>query len=401
MKVLKIVVFGSIVVLPVVLSSCGSGKGTADTPIFSEHIVDDNAHGTASIHSCDVDNDGDIDLLGAVLEDSAMVYWRNDGGTPIAWTRVTIDGNFPAAISVYSADVDGDGDCDVLGAAGVGDEIALWRNDGGTPIVWTRQTLSRTFDFAHEVYAHDLDMDGDIDVLAASTHLNRLAWWRNDGGSPIAWSEQIVDSNFVQAKSVRVADFDRDGDVDIVGAALRGNEVAWWRNEGGNPIRWTKFTIDGDFEGAHRVQAVDMDDDGDADVLAAAYGDPHEPFEGHADRGHMIAWWRNDGGDPIAWEKQVIGKNFERACIAHAADLDGDGDKDVVGTAQEGNEVAWWRNDGGTPIVWTKRIVDGDFKRVWPLHVVDLDRDGDQDIVAGSGFRGTNTVKWWENGGKP
>jgi hypothetical protein len=398
MRSAQIVILLSLFAFTACDSSGSGGNSKIETPAFAEHTVDDSVRGTASIHACDLDNDGDVDILGAVLEENSMVYWQNDGGNPIAWTKQVIDGDFINAISVYAADLDGDGDDDVVGAAAGGNEIAVWRNDGKNPIAWKKQTLNDEFVFAHEVYAHDLDLDGDVDVLAASTHLNTIAWWRNDGDDPIVWTEQIVDSNFVEAKSVRVADFNGDGHLDIVGAALRGNEVAWWRSDGGSPIQWKKFTIAGDFVGAHRVQAVDMDDDGDADVLAAAYGDPHRPLNEQADSGNMIAWWRNDGGNPIAWTKQIIGKNVRRACIAYAADLDGDGNKDVLGTAQEGNEVALWRNEGGNPIVWAKSTV-AIFTRVWPLYAVDLDGDGDVDIIAGSGWKGINTVKWWENRG--
>lgn len=376
-------------------SSFGTSAGEIEKPSFAEHTIDENARGTASIHACDLDNDGDIDILGAVLEENAMVYWRNDGGTPIAWTKQIIDGQFRNAISVYAADLDGDNDDDVVGAAASGNEIAVWRNGGGIPIVWTKQILSKEFVFAHEVYAHDLDMDGDIDIMGASTYRNKITWWRNDGDDPIAWTEQTVDSNFVQAKSVRVADFNADGHLDLVGAALGGNEIAWWRNDGSSPVQWTKHIVDEEFGGAHRVQAVDLDDDGDADVLAAAYGGSKQLLDRQS--GHMVAWWRNEGGSPVSWVKQIIGADFRKACIAHATDLDGDGDKDVLGTSQGGGEVAWWRNEGGNPIVWTKLSIDDDFTRVWPLYVVDLDGDGDQDVIAGSGWKGINTVKWWEN----
>ena len=384
-------------VVPADVLSWGDASAVdSGQPAFVAHVVDGNARGTASLHACDLDRDGDLDILGAVLEENAVVYWRNDGGSPIAWSRHVIDGDFRNPISVCAADLDGDNDVDVVGAAARGDEIAVWYNEGKTPIAWSKQTVKDAFDFAHEVYAHDLDSDGDTDILAASTNLHRISWWRNDGGKPIQWIEQIVDSAFVQAKSVRVADFDGDGRLDIVGAALGGNEVAWWRSDGDSPMRWTKFTIAGDFEGAHRVQAVDLDNDGDADVLAAAYGALHQPSKGESDRGHMIAWWRNDGGNPVSWTRQVIGRQFLRACIAQAADFDGDGDMDVAGTAQEGNEVALWLNEGGDPVKWTKYTV-GELTRVWPLYAVDLDGDGDEDILAGSGFKGINAVKWWEN----
>ncbi len=364
--------------LVLVLSAVVSAYGR-DRESFVAHVIDDSAGGAASLHACDLDGDGDTDLVGALLEDSAVVWWRNDGKAT-AWTRFVVDGRFRAAISVYTGDLDGDGEDDVAGAAAMGDEIAWWRSEGGNPGGWKKYSIRTGYDFAHEVYLHDLDLDGDVDVLGASSNLDEITWWRNDGGDPVAWTEQKIGDRFIRAKSVRVADLDDDGDLDVVGAALHGNEVAWWRNDGGEPIRWEKVLISGDFEGAHRVQVLDFDGDGDVDILGAAY------FGGE------IAWWENDGN----FVKQTIGSDFPRACIAAWADMDDDGDLDVVGSSQEGNEVAMWWNDGGSPVHWVKLHVDS-LVRVWPLCLADLDADGDTDIVAGSGFRGVNRVMWWEN----
>jgi hypothetical protein len=137
--------------LAVLAGSLSSGDNQLNESPFAEHPIDKGARGTASIYACDIDGDGDIDVLGAVLEDNAMVCWRNDGGKPIAWEKEIIDSAFASAISVHAADLDGDGDRDVVGAAARGDEVAVWYNEGGDPLVWTKQTLNDTFDFAHEV----------------------------------------------------------------------------------------------------------------------------------------------------------------------------------------------------------------------------------------------------------
>ena len=351
-----------------------------------EHVIDRDAHGAASLYACDLDRDGDKDILAAMYEEDRLVWWRNDGGSPITWTRLVVGEGFAQAGSVYAADLDGDSLTDVLGVARVGDEVAWWRNEGGDPILWNKHTICAGYDFAHEVYAEDLDRDGDIDVLGAASYANEVTWWRNDGGSPITWTEQVIGSGFGGAKSVHVGDFDGDETLDVVGAAILDNDVTWWHRSGGDSVTWTEYLIDGNFGGAHRVQAVDVNLDGRLDVVGAAY------FAG------QIAWWRNNGGNPITWSKQTIGTNFGSACIAQAIDLDGDGDMDVLGTAQSGNQVAWWRNDnnGGEPFTWTKFVIDS-LRRVWPLYSCDLDGDQDNDVIAASGWAGTNEVKWWEN----
>ena len=353
-----------------------------------EHLVDGDAHGAASVYACDVDGDEDQDLLAAMYEENRVLWWRNDGGSPIAWTRLTVGDGFLQAGSVYACDLDGDSLTDVLGVARVGDEVAWWHNEGGDPIVWTKYTIRAGYDFAHEVYAADMDKDGDMDVLGASTFLNQITWWRNDGGLPINWTEQVIDSDFSGAKSVHVADFDGDETLDVVGAAILSNEVTWWRNDGGTPTRWTELPVDQGFGGAHRVQAVDVNRDGRPDIVGAAYF------------GHEIAWWRNNGGDSITWTRQTVGTDFGAACVAQAIDLDGDSDMDIVATAQSGNQVAWWCNDnsGGEPFSWTKSVIDS-LVRAWPLFACDLDGDNDNDVIAASGWAGTNEVKWWENQG--
>jgi PKD repeat protein len=351
--------------------------------VFTKHTIENNFLYAFGIHACDVDEDGDMDILGAALNSNEISWWRNDGGTPILWTKQIIDGSFNGATSVFATDVDGDLDVDVLGASWYDQEIAWWRNDGGDPITWSKTTIRSGYDFAHEVYAYDLDQDGDTDILGASTNLSRISWWRNDGGDPITWIEQTIGSGFTGAKSVRVADIDRDGDLDVIGAAIQADDVTWWRNDGGDPIQWTGFPIDNSFDGAHRVEICDLDEDGDSDVVGAAIF------------GHEIAWYENSGGDPVVWTKHMITEGFLNACIGLPTDVDLDGDIDIVGTAQLDDEVAWWRNDGGDPIVWTKYVIDDNFDGAWPGYACDLDGDSDIDIAAGASF--ANEVAWWEN----
>jgi hypothetical protein len=75
-----------------------------------------------------------------------------------------------------------DGGADVIGAAENDDDVTWWENDGGVPPAWTEQAVADgPFDGARSVYAADVDSDGDLDVLGAALYDNGVdfAWWEN------------------------------------------------------------------------------------------------------------------------------------------------------------------------------------------------------------------------------
>ncbi|MCP4590261.1 MAG: VCBS repeat-containing protein [bacterium] len=348
-----------------------------------KQTIDDSFLDACSAVAGDIDGDGLMDVVGAAWEGNEIAWWRNGGGEPIQWVKHSIDNDFSGASSVHAADVDDDGDVDVLGSGWDDNEIAWWSNDGGTPVAWTKHTIATGFVNAHWVHAGDVDGDGIADALGASAAEQTIAWWRNDGQDPINWLRNDVDRDFPGARAVVTADIDGDGITDIVGAALESDEMAWWRNPG-DGSGWTKQTITDDFGAAHGVQVGDLDGDGAIDVVGAGYS------------ANRVSWWRNLGGDPVEWAEQTIGGGFWGALIADVGDLDGDNDLDVLGAAEVMSRIMLWRNDGGDPIVWTPLIVERIFRGAWPVHAADLDGDGAQDVLATADQE--SEVAWWKVG---
>ena len=83
------------------------------------------------------------------------------------------------AWSVYAADQDGDGDIDVLSASSGDDKIAWYENTDGAGGFGPQQVITTEADSARSVYAADLDGDGDIDVMSASSRDSKIAWYEN------------------------------------------------------------------------------------------------------------------------------------------------------------------------------------------------------------------------------
>jgi hypothetical protein len=348
---------------------------------WTGHEVVDYYNGPSSLMTFDIDQDGALDILGTSIHSNKISWWKNEGGTPIGWTEYDIDLSILGSAFAYPGDIDNDGDIDVAGAGWYANAVNWYENEGGTPIAWTKRTIDGTFLRAHEVYVCDMDADGDSDLVGAAADVRMIAWWRNDGGDPVSWEKCIIDTTFDGARSARAGDFNNDGLVDVVGAALLDHDVTVWYNSG--DTAWIEQIVDGNFLGAHMVRVSDVDSDGDLDIVGAAY------------MVNDIAWWRNDGGDPVVWTKQIIDGNFTSALGVHAEDIDGDGHVDVVGTSEGGDLVSWWRNDGNVPITWTEEIIATGFDGAWPVHAADIDDDGDMDVLAGANYG--DEVMWWES----
>ena len=280
------------------------------------------------VFAVDLDNDGDIDILGASHNEflvDAIAWWENNGNQNFSQQH-TIDQDFDGAQSVYSIDLDSDGDMDVLGAAEYGDEITWWENDGNQNFI--ERTITDNFNGAYSVYAVDLDGDNDLDVLGAASLADAIKWWENDGNQN--FTEHTISGGFDAARSVFAIDLDGDNDIDVLGAARLDNDIYWWENDGNQ--NFIGHSIAGGFYGACDVYATDFDSDGDIDVLG-----------GGANGVDDIAWWENDGNQNFI--ERTITENFNGAYSVYSIDLDNDGDKDVLGAAYFTGAIAWWESD--------------------------------------------------------
>ncbi len=355
----------------------------SSTPLPSavEHRIASGFDRALCVHTADVDDDGDNDVIGTAYGTDDLVLWYSDGADPIQWTSQTVDGAFGTGCETFAADVDGDGDLDLLGA-GFTAGIVWWRNDGGDPISWHRMVVSDDFAGGHDVWGGDLDGDGDTDVVGVAAEDDEVAWWRNDGGDPISWVEQTIDGNADYPCRVDAKDIDGDGILDVAATSWHDAEIAWWRNDGADPIGWTKQVIRSGYTGTHGLHVCDVDRDGDNDVLGAAMNVSD------------VTWWSNGGGDPIVWEEHVIDGNFTGAGYVYPHDIDGDGDIDVVGSAWGAGGIAWWENTDEMGTSWSKHQIISGVGQTSCVYADDVDGDGDIDVL-GTGFD-ADFLSWWE-----
>jgi hypothetical protein len=345
----------------------------------SGYTIAENFDGARSVAAADLDADGDMDILGAGRYAGDILWWENAAGTGTRWLCHVVEDDFSGAMAVHTADLDADGDPDVIGASWDSYTVAWWTNDG-SGAGWTRHVLDNDLKGATAVCAADLDCDGDLDVLGSGHLLDQVVWFENLDGRAADWTGHTVSHYCDGVGSVQAADLDSDGDPDILTSSCTDSGIVWWENDGGGS-EWTGHPLDETLGGAGCAFAADLDADGDMDVVGAGTGDD------------LVAWWENGDGSGTGWNRRTIEKNLA-VCAVYAADLDTDGDSDVIGASATGDTVRWWENADGRGTSWYSHTVDAEFGGAYAVHAADLDGDGTPDVVAAA--LGEDRIHWWK-----
>jgi hypothetical protein len=352
---------------------------------FQEHIIIDDTFstiGASAVYAADVNGDGFTDVISASFDDNKIAWHENLDGLGNFGTQQVISLSEAGAISVYGADIDGDGDMDVISASFTDNTISWYENTDGLGNFSSQQIINNNLDGLMSIYAGDIDSDGDIDILSASRFDNKIAWYENINGQGSFGTQRLISTAAYGARSVYADDIDGDGDLDVLSANSWDDKVAWYRNTDGQGNFGGQQLITTDADYATAVFTSDIDGDGDMDVLSASQDD------------NKIAWYENLDGIGNFGSQNIISTIALNAQSFSASDFDGDGDIDVFSSSQN-NYVAWHENLDGLGSFETHQIGNENIISLRCVYVVDLDNDGDQDVITAS--YNDDKIAWFEN----
>ena len=354
----------------------------------------------------DLDDDGRLDVIAAGRDSHDLVIlWNRSVAPPVAplaggWTKHVVWSGESCATAT-AADVTGDGRIDILLSGATSDRLLVAPDWKETTIKKVRPGIP-----GRSIHAGllDVDGDGDLDFIGGA----RLVYWLENPGPEQAaarpWKLRIGDGEISGVHCVLDADVDGDGRPDLLVNEFNpdgplGNSITWQSMPppGNADAPWERHVFArGDAPGGnHYMGFGDLDGDGHGDVSCGAKG---SPFAG----GNWFAWWKNPGpaGVKGPWERIPVsqpGEDQGATCIL-PADLDGDGDGDLMASRGHGAGVLWFENKDGKGRDWIRHEIDPRLGHPHCLTIGDFDRDGD--IDAATTARTDKRTVWYENDGE-
>ena len=350
----------------------GDGLGNFGTGT----LISDAVNQINEYEFVDIDNDGDLDVVG--IFDNKLAWFENLDGNGTFGTRQVIQSQFGLQ-SLTLLDVDNDGDFDVIAANSSRDKIVWFENLDGQGSFGTEQSIASLYGIPVKLITADMNGDGYEDVISASLEDQSVDWFMNLEGSGDFGKRETVIGLTAGPWATDSGDIDGDGFNDIVCAVHEGNKIVWFKNLDNEGLFSSMNIISTQQDGCRFVKLVDIDLDGDLDILAVTKS--------------SVKWYENDGEGNFETVHVVEPDNLGLSA-AYFLDINGDGLKDII-TFSTNYGVYWYENLNGLGVFGEKNIVDGTSPSN-SFYPIDIDSDGDVDIVI---VESVNKVAWFENDG--
>jgi hypothetical protein len=289
--------------------------------------------------------------------------------------------------SATVADLDRDGHLDIVYGA-------YWfAGPNLVPRTFRPNHLSKDYLRANSDHVYDVDQDGWPDVIAGGWAEDGIYWYRNPGKGPVErgtpwemhlpWEAHLLAKTRGHMEMFSLHDFDGDGVPELHAANYKKEEpreiFRFTKGPDGAPAL-TPFVL-GAEGGGHGFAFGDVNGDGREDLLTE------------------IGWYERPVGDPFAgpWKLHRETALPHPSCPFVVKDLNKDGRLDII--FGRGHDVGlYWleqqapKSDGTT--VWTRHVIDESWSQAHALALADLDGDGQEELIAGKCI-------WAHNGADP
>lgn len=216
-------------------------------------------------------------------------------------------------------------------------------------------------------WAIDVNHDGALDVVTTGWMVNGLWWYENPKTPDVMWKKHFITDSY-DTEGGAMADINGDGKPDVALAHYNHSGILWVDFSGPQP---RVHHVGSKEQDGHGIGVADIDGDGKPDLLTP-YG-----------------WFRNIDANNDKWEWHGDWKLGDAGFPILGYDVNGDGKLDIIYGQGHSYGLYWMEQTGSAGHrEWKRHTIDESFSQSHALKLVDLDGDGQPELVTGKRYRG-------------
>jgi hypothetical protein len=339
---------------------------------------------THTIALGDMDGDGDLDAVSGNWAGQTNKLYINDRAATVfsGMSESQIGADSDSSQSMAVGDINGDGSLDVV-AGNLGTNKLYLSNGNRTPFYEVTGTeISADANETHAVGIGDVNRDGNLDVVAGNNGQTNRLYLGNGNGT--FWAGTDIGSDTDDTYDIELGDLNGDGRLDMIAGNYEGSTKVYFNDGDGDPF-YPVLSSSIDMRATCDAALGDVDKDGDLDLVLGNHG--------------TNRLYLNNGNGTFS-AGTAIGSDTDNTRAIALGDVNKDGWLDVVAGNEYQTNKLYLNTGTGTFFETTTSgtAIGSEMDNTWSINLADIDRDGDLDVVAGNSDNTISNKVYWNDG---
>jgi len=377
-------------------------EANRDFPKFKAHLVGVLPNGY-KVSAADIDLDGKLDIICLATNPSCLAWYKNP-----TWEKHDLTSKAKDFIDLAPYDIDKDGRIDLA----IAHEFGMQRTNSGGLLHWLRCPQDPTQEWpmyvagaeptSHRIKWADINGDGRKELVNApimGRNAKAPLWnvgvtliWYEIPEPPTTepWEPHIIDNQLTVIHGISIVNWDNDSLDDILLASFEGIHLYQPQVEG-DKISWKKTKLG-------VGEQINPEKRGSSEIALGNLQSKNRRFLASIEPWHgesVVVYTPGSGSDTL-WQRSVIDTTFNEGHALVCADLDGDGDDEIVaGYRGKGQSLYVYNCLDSIGKRWERIVLDEGDMAASGLHIADVNNDGRLDVICVG--TATSNIKWYEN----